>query len=979
MTYKVIDGTNVKVIGNDGTLSGEVVLGKTVTYSETKYTITQIGYQAFANLPKLTKLVIQGEIESIEDGYLEGNQQNLEIKMYTVNPPQYADPYSGFYKAYWTLRIPKEAYDVYVARGWTGELQIAYLDADDVIEDEVTEKTTINGLVFGIVDSYAVLLGCEETPTSIEIPSSITYNEVDYAVTKISSDAFNGNTTLTSVTIPSSVTSIGSGAFKGCTALETISVNATVPPTAASAFDNFDATVYVPAGCTEAYQGADGWSSFTKICEPGGGVTFTTESGLTFVTTTTEEVKLIANSDKPYSGAIVVPATVEHDGTTYKVTSISADAFNGTTLTSIEIPGSVERVTDNLFKDNTTLKTAVLKSGVKVIGVSAFYGCTALETITIPETVTAICSSALNNCSALTSLTIPGGVKYWERDACSGCTSLKELILRDSEYTFNVGAFWDNPDEMFGGTYIEELDRYFFSGGGGILFEDCPLETIYLGRNISNETMGGSYTVALFGSKAITTVTIAGNTTTIHNNSFYGCSNITSLTLGDKLTSIGNAAFATCTGLTGKLVIPNSVTTINEEAFWGAGWTSVTIPSSVTTIGKNAFNGASLNDLIIEDSENELTMSKSGLDNAKNIYIGRTLNNTTPFNSGVVEIVEFGDKVTAIPAELFNGCANLSGVLELGENITSIGENAFASANYSMCCINAVTPPTGASGMFNSDALVAVIVPAESQSAYAAAEYWKDYTILVEKEVEVTVTTPGNLAVDVLDLDVSPKNVTKLIVHGEINSDDFNQMRGTTFSACRSIDLSDADCETIPEGALQDKKVLMNIVLPNNCVEIKNCAFSGCNSLKSELTLPSGLTTIEYEAFNGTNLSGELVLPAKLESVGYSAFAGNSNLEKITVEEGSKLATMEYGVFSDCTGLKEVDLSAAPMTTLKHQTFANCYNLSTIVLPSKLEELSESDGWFGVFENCTSIETIEFPETLKRINGRAFSGCSKLD
>ncbi len=94
-------------------------------------------------------------------------------------------------------------------------------------------------------------------------------------ITEIGRDAFASCWSLEEITIPANVTRIGHCAFGGCSDLKTVIIMATVPPTIKTEdflvnFGAEDDTLYVPAGCVEAYKADEAWrAAFTNIVEQG--------------------------------------------------------------------------------------------------------------------------------------------------------------------------------------------------------------------------------------------------------------------------------------------------------------------------------------------------------------------------------------------------------------------------------------------------------------------------------------------------------------------------------------------------------------------------------------------------------------------------------------------------------------------------------------------------------------------------------------
>ena len=71
----------------------------------------------------------------------------------------------------------------------------------------------------------------------VVIPSSVTYNDVEFSVTSIGGSAFRECSSLTSITIPNSVTSIGGYAFNGCSSLTSITIPNSVTSIGRGAFE----------------------------------------------------------------------------------------------------------------------------------------------------------------------------------------------------------------------------------------------------------------------------------------------------------------------------------------------------------------------------------------------------------------------------------------------------------------------------------------------------------------------------------------------------------------------------------------------------------------------------------------------------------------------------------------------------------------------------------------------------------------------
>jgi len=157
------------------------------------------------------------------------------------------------------------------------------------------------------------------------------------------------------------------------------------------------------------------------------------------------ELEVTFQNDKwynSYSDTIVIPEEVTYMDKTLKVTSIGDWAFYSSKgLSSVTIPGSVERIGNYAFYECDSLVSVTIPNSVRYIGMVAFDSCKSLTTISIPNGITSIEFGTFRDCRSITSITIPDSVTTIGGDAFAGCSSLNTIKIGNSVTSIGNDAF----------------------------------------------------------------------------------------------------------------------------------------------------------------------------------------------------------------------------------------------------------------------------------------------------------------------------------------------------------------------------------------------------------------------------------------------------------------------------------------------------------------------------------------------------------
>ena len=231
-----------------------------------------------------------------------------------------------------------------------------------------------------------------------------------WPVTKIGEDAFQDNTTITSVTIPDSVTEIGSNAFAGCTNLTSVN------------YEGDWSNLTIQSG-NPAVEDAAKDAANEQLFD------------FEFILNNTA---VVVNNYKCKGTAADVTIPSCYKGK--PVTAINNAAFPNSAVTSVTIPDSITSIPDAAFVNCSQLTNISIPNSVTYIGYSAFSSCTSLKSITLPSSLRTIGNSAFAGCPSSMTVTYPGSKKQWDTTITKGSNNdvLKNnLICAKLEATFD--------------------------------------------------------------------------------------------------------------------------------------------------------------------------------------------------------------------------------------------------------------------------------------------------------------------------------------------------------------------------------------------------------------------------------------------------------------------------------------------------------------------------------------------------------------
>ncbi len=393
--------------------------------------------------------------------------------------------------------------------------------------------------------------------------------------------------------------------------------------------------------------------------------------------------------------------------------------------------------------------------------------------------------------------------------------------------------------------------------------------------------------------------------------------------------------YAVIQGYTGdstEIVIPSTIEGYSVKYIYGFEYcttlTSVTVSASVETIGTDAFYGCSnLTSITLPESLTELQSGAfSGCSSLESIEIpyGVTeIASHTFYGCSNLTKVTLPFSVESIGDYAFYQCTNLASV-NIPNGVESIGSRAFAYCSN----LSSVTLPSTLTSLsdafFCCSGLTSVTIP------YGVTKIWED-----------TFSECYNLKTVTI-----PSSVTSI--------------NGNAFLHCTSmtaVNVSENNQSyTSVDGVLYSKDKTELVYYPSAKTD-------------SSYTIPSGVTTIGYRAFNyGENLES-VAISDSVNSIGEGAFRNCTKLTSVVIPDN---ASIGFAAFQKCTDLATVTIPSS-VTSIGAWAFYDCTSLTDVYFLGTKTEWNNITSTLNSTNDCLMNANIHFIYDCAEVTGNSIT------
>jgi uncharacterized repeat protein (TIGR02543 family) len=565
-------------------------------YSQTVINLNSAGtLKNVAKIDTVTNLTVTGVIDARDIAFMRDSIPNLAeldlsgtaIVEYTGANGTYPSPWSNNSISYLANEIPEHAFyncisltSIILPDGVTSIAFRAFAGCSNLV------SITIPDGVISIIDS--VFTGCSSL-SSITLPAGVTYIgtgefsgcssltsiNIPNGVTSIRWEAFSGCSRFTSITLPAGITSIKQRAFSGCNGLVSITnLNPTpvnIDPDVFYGINQSACTLRVPANAVAAYQSAAVWKEFNIA-----GIGFSLSVNV---------------NDSVFGSVTGTPNGLYSQDTTIYLRATPATGCNFVEWTSGGHSISANPVLNFQLTSDTVITAVFANSGNYAV---------------TPGTLKDIPGIELVTHLTLTGAIDARDVKFM-RD---NMPNLAELDLSGVAIAKYIGEGGTHPSSDSVSYPANEVPEYSFYNGDTRI-ENTSLVSVILPNGITSIGNFAFYScsaltslnipdgvryigwVAIRYCRNLPSVTVPGSVDSIGMYAFLDCDKLTSITVDENNTKYSSIEGVLLNkdktvllmypiGKTGSYVIPSSVTTIYDGAFFHNKLTSLTIPGSLT-------------------------------------------------------------------------------------------------------------------------------------------------------------------------------------------------------------------------------------------------------------------------------------------------------------------------------------------------------------------------------------------------------------